>query len=193
MPDNTPTQQETRTPRVLRVRSIPVEIVPQANPAAPPALEPPPDPAGPQSRHVERTRLVVRRLDPHHPLDTREESWERQGGSFVTTETHAQVLTASSKLASPQDIKGFCSSCGGADTEFRICARTGVLLCLACVRYFTNAEGPIPVSRAALDELNTELNTWQVHDCRRNTMKAGALANLFPYLGRLGVSSDLDE
>ena len=191
-PQPPPDQNGQPRTRVLRVRNVPVEVVPQDQ-----GLQERdedqvslPDPAGPQSRHVELRRLVVRSLQHNEPLDTHEESWERHGSSFLTTETRTRVLTASNTLVEPRLIRGLCHECQRADHTLFICARTGVLLCRSCVCFYDHPQGPIPVSQESLPYVRKALNAWELYDFARGEGNRAALVNVFPHLDRALPNQD---
>lgn len=141
----------------------------------------PPDEKPPSSRHIERSQLLVHSFAPHDPLQTAEETWERRGNSFHTTQSRSLVLTPGNMLVPPDAVQGFCSDCGGPDHALYTCARTGVALCPACVRFFPLHGEPVPISRHVARELQERLSSWERHDFETGLATPEAFLRVFPF------------
>ena len=145
----------------------------QAAPSPAPAAAPSGSPGGGSgtptgSQHVERKKVVFRRVGPNDIVPETEEQWRQTGGTMEGDILTTRAITASGQLADPSQLQAVCSICNRLEDVVIRSEISHETLCRVCQRSFEMPDGRrITVTPREHAELTYRFDTWAQHDIKR--------------------------
>jgi hypothetical protein len=142
----------------------------QAAPSPAPAAAPSGSPGGGSgtptgSQHVERKKVVFRRVGPNDIVSESEEQWRQSNGGMEGDILTTRAITASGQLADPSQLQAVCSICNRLEDVVIRSEITHVTLCRICQHIFEMPDGRrITVTPQEHAELTYRFDTWARHD-----------------------------
>lgn len=120
------------------------------------------------SQHVERKKMVFRKVGPNDIVSESEEQWRQTGGSMEGDILRTRAITASGQLADPSKLQTVCSICDRLEDVVIRSEISQASLCRMCQRIFTMPDGSkIVVTPREHAELTYRFDTWAQFDIKR--------------------------
>jgi hypothetical protein len=117
------------------------------------------------NQHVERKKVVFRRVGPNDIVSESEEQWRQDNGVIEGDILKTRAITASGQLAEPSQLQAVCSICNRLEDVVIRSELSHVTLCRICQRIFETPDGRrITVTPQEHAELTYRFDTWARHD-----------------------------
>jgi hypothetical protein len=120
------------------------------------------------NQHVERKKVVFRRVGPNDIVSESEEQWRQDNGVMEGDILTTRAITASGQLADPSKLQTVCSVCNRLEDVVIRSEISHVTLCRICQRIVEMPDGRrITVTPQEHAELTYRFDTWAQYDIKR--------------------------
>ncbi len=117
------------------------------------------------NQHVERKKVVFRRVGPNDIVSESEEQWSHDNGVIEGDILKTRAITASGQLADPSQLQAVCSICNRLEDVVIRSEISHSTLCRICQRIFETPDGRrITVTPQEHAELTYRFDTWAHND-----------------------------